>query len=199
MHGGGIGVASEAGLGSTFTFFIKTRRTIASVSSTWIIGIRPLVNNNLLKEVYGEGLPTVESSSTESLGSQTEIGSKASSRYHFLVVEDNLVNQQVVSRQLRSYGCIVSVANHGKEALDFIRTSHFWGNVSEGKRLSVVLMDLEMPMMDGMTCVKRIRELQVEGKIRGHVPVMAVTADTRKDHLVDAMAAGMVRAAGILF
>lgn len=44
-------------------------------------------------------------------------------------------------------------------------------------------MDLEMPVMDGLTCVKKIRELEAAGKIKGHVPVIAVTANARKGRL----------------
>ena len=83
----------------------------------------------------------------------------------------------------------MKVASHGEEALDFIRSSEFW----EGQeQLHVVLLDLEMPVMDGITCVKRIRELQKEGRIRGHVPVIAVTANARKDQILMSMQAGMV-------
>ena len=107
-------------------------------------------------------------------------------------MEDNLVNQKVVSKQLRKAGHVVYVANHGEEALEFIRRSEFWDNETVGERLSVVLMDLEMPVMDGISCVRRIRELQATGLIRGHVPVIAVTANARKDQIMMSMSAGMV-------
>lgn len=86
----------------------------------------------------------------------------------------------------------MNVANHGEEALEFIRRSEIWDGMQGGERLSVVLMDLEMPVMDGITCVKRIRELQAMGRIRGHVPVIAVTANARKDQIMMSMNAGMV-------
>ena len=84
----------------------------------------------------------------------------------------------------RKSGHVVSVANHGEEALDFVRRSEYWSAIPGGEKLSVVLMDLEMPVMDGITCVKEIRELQPMGKIRGHVPVIAVTANARKDQIM---------------
>jgi len=52
-------------------------------------------------------------------------------------------------------------------------------------------MDLEMPVMDGLTCVKKIRELEAAGKIKGHVPVIAVTANARKDQIMKTIDAGM--------
>ena len=56
----------------------------------------------------------------------------------------------------------------------------------------MVLMDLEMPVMGGVSCVKRIRELQEEGRITGHVPVIAVMANARKYQIVECLDAGMV-------
>jgi CheY-like chemotaxis protein len=113
--------------------------------------------------------------------------------FYILIVEDNLVNQKVVAKQLRKFGRRVSVANHVEEALDILRRSEYWGRISDGRKLSIILMDVEMQVMDGITCVKEIRELQTLGKIRGHVPVIAVTANARKDQIMDYMKAGMVR------
>jgi len=64
-----------------------------------------------------------------------------------LIVEDNLVNQKVLQKQLRNIGFEVVVANHGAEALERLKESCFWkGNFEKGVgvRLSVVLMDQEM-------------------------------------------------------
>lgn len=85
---------------------------------------------------------------------------QATSAMKVLLVEDILVIQSLLSRQLQRAGCIVHVANHGQEALDFLRDFDKWkGNVG-GKCLDVVLMDLEMPIMDGLKCARRIQELQ---------------------------------------
>jgi len=115
---------------------------------------------------------------------------------HILVVEDNLVNQKVLANQLRKEGHTVHVANHGKEALDFIRRSVWWTDMclkcGTTRLLSVILLDMEMPVMDGLTCVKKIREYQTEGEIRGHLPVIGVTANARDDQLVKCLKAGMV-------
>lgn len=65
---------------------------------------------------------------------------------HLLIVEDNLVNQRVMGKQLGRAGFNIRVANHGVEALDRIRETHFWANVDPGsaKSLSIILMDVEM-------------------------------------------------------
>jgi len=52
-------------------------------------------------------------------------------------------------------------------------------------------MDLEMPNMDGLTCVREIRKMQASGAIRVHVPVIAVTANVRDEHIATAKNSGM--------
>lgn len=119
---------------------------------------------------------------------------KESSALQVLLVEDNLVNQKVLRKQLTKAGCVVHVANHGLEALENLEKSNLWKNNVDGHALDVVLMDLEMPVMDGLTCARRIRELQTDGSIITHVPLIAVTANARKEQIETSMAAGMVRA-----
>jgi len=114
------------------------------------------------------------------------------SNYEVLLVEDNLVNQKVLSKQLKKVGCVVHVANHGGEALNFLKTSNLWRDNAEGQTLDIVLMDLEMPVMDGLTCARQIRELQSQGTLTRHVPIIAVTANARKEQIEISMAAGMV-------
>jgi CheY-like chemotaxis protein len=58
--------------------------------------------------------------------------------------------------------------------------------------LSIILMDLEMPIMDGLACTRRIRDLEKEGKIMVRVPIIAVTANTRTEQIEQALEAGMV-------
>lgn len=86
---------------------------------------------------------------------------KADGPIKVLIVEANRVNQLVLARQLEGHSCIVDVANHGIEALDHIRGTEFWRAgrrrsqpdihkvESVRKRLSVVLVDVEMPVWTG--------------------------------------------------
>lgn len=111
-----------------------------------------------------------------------------------MVVEDNLINQKVMSQQLRRAGCTVHVADHGGEALTFLkRTEWYTGSKSENIPLSVVLMDLEMPVMDGLTCIRKVREMQRNGDFLGHLPVIAVTANARNEQIENSLKEGMVR------
>jgi CheY-like chemotaxis protein len=54
-----------------------------------------------------------------------------------------------------------------------------------------VLMDQNMPEMDGLTCVKRIREMEQQGELIRHVPVIAVTANVRNEQIATARESGM--------
>ncbi|TKA75953.1 hypothetical protein B0A49_01915, partial [Cryomyces minteri] len=94
---------------------------------------------------------------------------------HVLIVEDNLINQRVMAQQLRRLGCTVHIADHGLEALSFLSTTTFSvttpatkptaDNITGTVPLSVILMDLEMPVMDGLTCVRRIRQMEQEALV----------------------------------
>jgi CheY-like chemotaxis protein len=124
---------------------------------------------------------------------------------HILVVEDNKINQNVLVLQLRLLGCTVYTADNGLEALELLSRSNFntsptrdTGMPTPPIRLSVILMDLEMPVMDGLTCVRRIRQMEAEGKVT-HVPIIAVTANARSDQTSGAMEAGMVSVFLLLF
>lgn len=88
------------------------------------------------------------------------------------------------------------VANHGGEALEALKLSTFWASPSSASTspssdISVVLMDKEMPVMDGLQCTSQIRELEQHGKLKSHVPIIAVTANARSEQIATLLAAGM--------
>ncbi|PVH76512.1 hypothetical protein DL98DRAFT_592105 [Cadophora sp. DSE1049] len=194
MQGGEIGVAAQRGKGSTFQFYIKTRRTSPATAVQADLPI--LVREDALREACAVETIGLENGKTPSMQPEAEtppMSFGAPETFNILVIEDNLVNQKVVMKQLRKAGHIVNVANHGQEALDFIRKSEFWKEQDHrsAQKLSVVLMDLEMPVMDGISAVKRIRELEAEGSIIRHLPVIAVTTNARSDQINLSLGAGM--------
>ena len=191
LQGGQIGVASTAGVGSKFAFFIKARRCSPPENST-SSATHPIDMGAQAKIVSSTAVARFKDGSVPPRKPERQASLPELPPKHVLIVEDNIVNQKVLSKQLRNAGCIVSVANHGLEALAFLSTSRFWkGLETNGVELSLVLMDLEMPIMDGLTCVKRIRQLQKEGMIVGHVPVVAVTANARSEQIATAKDSGM--------
>ena len=95
-----------------------------------------------------------------------------------LVAEDHPVNRKVVGLLLQSMGHQVSFAEDGQQALTQASQSDF----------DLVLMDIHMPVMDGLSCTRHIRALPGE---RGRVPIVALTADVMSDAADQALAAGM--------
>jgi CheY-like chemotaxis protein len=100
---------------------------------------------------------------------------------------------------LKKAGCVTYVANHGQEALEFLKKTDFWSSAptdlstteSSPIILDVVLMDIEMPIMDGLACTRRIRELQTSREIGRHIPIIAVSANARSEQMAEAREAGI--------
>jgi CheY-like chemotaxis protein len=76
--------------------------------------------------------------------------------------------------------------------LETLKNSTYWNNAPPGAvDLGVVLMDKEMPVMDGLQCTSKIRELEQAGEFRCHIPIIAVTANARSEQIATLLAAGM--------
>ncbi len=95
-----------------------------------------------------------------------------------LVVDDNPVNRAVVTRQLRKFGYQVESVADGEEAVERIRTEAF----------DLVLMDCQMPGMDGFEATRAIRARETLGT---HLPIIALTADSAPEERAMSLAAGM--------
>lgn len=124
---------------------------------------------------------------------QSSDESNVNDRLTILLCEDNIVNSRVMKQQLQKQGCEVYVANHGMEALDLLGRSSAWKGMQEQTEavdFDIILMDVEMPIMDGITCTRRIRQLEGEGKLTRHMHVIAITANARKEQLDTVIQAG---------
>jgi CheY-like chemotaxis protein/signal transduction histidine kinase len=97
-----------------------------------------------------------------------------------LLVEDQRVSQMVVSGMLKKLGCQVHVASNGKEALSAIGKEKF----------DLVLMDCDMPELDGIAATERIREAEADDGGR-HLPIVAMTSFTADEDQDRCRAAGM--------
>ncbi|KAL5383375.1 hypothetical protein DPSP01_006060 [Paraphaeosphaeria sporulosa] len=146
LQGGSVGVKSTADVGSTFLFYVSTR-------------VPESPNHTQHHKLQQPTLPHALSA---------EEGMK-NAKLNILMVEDNLVNQRVLSKQLQKAGCIVYVAGNGVEALELLKKSVHWqGEKNQDGNgttpvwdIDIVLMDIEMPVMDGLTCASEIRRLDV--------------------------------------
>jgi PAS domain S-box-containing protein len=105
--------------------------------------------------------------------------SRAGRALRVLLAEDNAVNQKLVIRLLERRGHQVTVVDNGRDALAALERQAF----------DAVLMDVQMPQMDGFETTAAIR--QREGRAGGHVPVIAMTAHAMKGDRERCLAAGM--------
>ncbi|KAG6043778.1 hypothetical protein E4U39_004146 [Claviceps sp. Clav50 group G5] len=205
MQGGQIGVLSQENEGSSFYFYVKCGKGVAQERPCNEDAKLPTLcpHRNILSlspspsPPKGRSIslpnPAVPDVPAVSMSSNTEVKEQVSSpQFKILIVEDNLINQKVLNRQLINKGNKTYTANHGQEALELLAKSRFWkGRAADGFDISVILMDLEMPVMDGLTCTKKIRELEREGTIVKHIPIIAVTAYARPEQVQKAQDAGM--------
>ena len=254
LQGGQIGVQSSKGEGSTFAFYVKSRRTEHPTEPDPSVTVptprpsppkpmtRPQAHaiSHLPEQLPSSLTPVPRSSGKISPVSPAHVRDTSSAKsLDVLIVEDNLVNQRVLQRQLQLSGNNTFVANHGGEALEELRRSRFWNveaaaasaslqsdkplwtgsaagsgavatersseverddeqmpdsgeEATDKKNISVILMDLEMPVMDGMSCTREIRRLENAGVITRHIPIIAVTAYARPEQIENAKAAGVV-------
>ena len=98
-----------------------------------------------------------------------------------LLVEDNRIHREVATAVLERHGFTVVHAGDGQEALEQLVRDRF----------SLVLMDIDMPWMDGATSAEFIRTMKYRGEI-GDIPVIAVTAETSEGNYQRCMAAGII-------
>jgi len=96
-----------------------------------------------------------------------------------LLAEDNAVNQKVVVRALKKLGCMVDVAQNGREAV----------SLSEKIRYDLILMDVQMPEIDGFEATRTIRSR--ESNSGGYTPIVAMTANAMPGDREQCIDAGM--------
>ena len=136
---------------------------------------KPLRPNSLVKCLRAllADAPAVEGSLAHS-----EADPRSRSTIRVLLAEDNPVNQRVMIALLAKSGVRVDVAGNGVEAIEAVRSRPY----------DLILMDIQMPELDGVQAARRIRELEGE---MGHIPIIAVTAHAMKGDREKYLQAGM--------
>lgn len=129
------------------------------------------INVDELYQVLGQASPTF---------TKNVIDSVAVSDVPILLVEDNPTNQYVISLQLQRLGYEVGIVDSGQAALDML---------AQNQKYGLVLMDCQMPEMDGFETTRHIR--RVEAGSNKHIPIIALTANAVQGDRDAALAAGM--------
>jgi CheY-like chemotaxis protein len=194
----GIGISEQA-LESLFTEF--TQADSSTTREYGGTGLGLAITKNLVKLMGGEievtstsgsgstfhfHLPFKLASNPEMLNQVAELEPTESNRntvlkpveeLKILIAEDNEVNQRVIAKMLQLYGLEVDIADNGLTALEAIRHIDY----------DLVLMDLQMPEMDGLEVTKKVREEMPEHRCK----IVAVTANAFEEDRCACIAAGM--------
>jgi len=137
--------------------------------------VNPSMLFDTIMQVFGETLP--ETSRLAQRKDQEAMGLENIQGAHVLLVEDNEINQQVAKEILEGAGLNVALANNGQEAVNAVKESNY----------DAVLMDVQMPVMDGYTATREIRK---DDRLK-ELPIIAMTAHAMAGDEDKSLQAGM--------
>jgi signal transduction histidine kinase/CheY-like chemotaxis protein len=171
LMGGEIGVQSTVGAGSTFWFVLPLIAGVEAAAAPPAASRAPPSAIPVLTEQAARESPVPSASPPPAAPSPSA---------RLLLVEDNFVNQRVALYMLAKLGYQVDLANDGREALDRLAK----------ERYDLVLMDCQMPEMDGFEATKAIRD--PASRVLDHdVPIVAMTANAFPEDRARSLECGM--------
>ncbi|GAA5988801.1 hypothetical protein JCM11641_004857 [Rhodosporidiobolus odoratus] len=174
---GRIEVASTVGKGSIFRCFITARSVDAGPSKKSEVDSLPVVEGITGPNAHRGETPRVY---LASIDIQAPL-----SGLKVLCCEDNQINRTVLKRQLTKEGCSeILLACDGQEGLNVL-------NGLEPGDVDCILMDIEMPVMDGLAATRAIRLAEQQGQRRGHQRIVGLTGNARQGQKQAALDAGM--------
>lgn len=195
LLGGALGALSKPGSGSVFWFKIPMKSNCGPTDA--VADCCPGLSNDSkgqpsCHQVEGEP-PTLQADVCTRMGSESESsttqnvmdddmnnrnGRPPLANMRVLLVEDNMINRKVTSHVLRSLGGTCETASNGQEAIDLVV-----GNAAD--RWDIILMDMCMPVLDGVEATRRLRDLGCK------IPIVAMTANASSKDKEECLSAGM--------
>ena len=162
------------------------KQTTYYANFTPAILTKPLLKSELLKVVDSTSSEFVDSPPAQQVeSSATDMEKESIAGAHVLIVDDNAINIEVARGVLDNLPVSVKIANNGEQALDIVRECE-----KEGHYLHCILMDCQMPVMDGYACTSAIRDGRA-GQVHQQVPIIAMTANAMLGEKEKCIAAGM--------
>ncbi len=172
---GEIDVDSEVGIGSQFRVWLPLEATSAL----------PTAQCRSLASVQPAFTRAADQAARDQAAAPDDLVPPRVFRGRLLLAEDNEINQMVAVELLKMAGWQVDVANDGLEAIRAVQRTEY----------DAVLMDCQMPEMDGLTASREIRLLEAAGRLarRSHdlIPIVAFTANASQEDREQCLAAGM--------
>lgn len=186
LMGGEIAAVSTQGAGSTFWFVLPLDAAAAATENivTPAVSQQPALPAPATTPVDVSAKPelheAVDVRAAVTASAAPENKARGTGQSHLLLVEDNFVNQRVALYMLGKLGYQVDVAVDGREALARLGKT----------RYDLVLMDCQMPEMDGFEATKLIRDLRSD-VLDHQVPIIAMTANAFPEDRARSLASGM--------
>jgi two-component system sensor histidine kinase/response regulator len=174
LMGGTIGAQSHPGTGSTFWVTLPAPASVKSQTAA----AAPAAGS--MPATEATAVPLLVDAVAEPAAAPAAPFKAAGRRGRMLLVEDNFVNQRVAVYMLTKLGHQVDVAMHGREAVDILSTT----------RYDIVLMDCQMPEMDGFEATRTIRD-RTSTVLDHEVPIIAMTANAFPEDRARALGCGM--------